>query len=54
MLHNTNPSNPADGQVGTIVSGTFLNGHQGGSYDVVDDTYTVTGAKRNMPHSSHS
>ena len=43
ILHNTNPANPADGEVGTIQSAIFLNGHQGGSYDVVDDNSVVAG-----------
>ena len=43
QLHNTNPANPADGDTGKVVSGTFLNGHQGGSYDAVDDTSNPVG-----------
>ena len=42
-LHNTNPANPADGDTGKVVSGTFLNGHQGGSYDAVDDASSPVG-----------
>lgn len=42
-LHNTNPANPADGNIGTIKSALILDGHQGGSYDIVDDDGSPVG-----------
>ena len=54
IMHNTNPTNPADGQIGTVKSALLLDGHQGGSYDVVDDTFTVVVSNKYLPHPQNS
>eukprot|EP01051_Picozoa_sp_SAG22_P010850 SAG22_NODE_1001_length_6086_cov_3.870887_6_plen_361_part_00 len=50
VLHNTNPANPADGDIGTVKSALVLDGHAGGSYDLVDDAGNSVGnwASKNL------